>query len=983
MGQGGRIMHYPVHFHMARQVPTNTFVKDSSVWDSMTRWITIHASQGVVLQRNVGYLSIGHGFYLEDGTETDNKLYANLGVFARAAVKNAQNPRSVPGILGANRDTGVIRQPDHGDTPTPTEIYDVQDGVPYYADIDHPSVFWIMNGWNDFEYNQASGAGSCGVCYSLVPGANSTMSQGEHWTGYASAQSDFTQAGKTPLQRFVGNACSTAQSSFLTIGNTSRCDGIYSLKNKNSLPPYGLATTLPLLEPVNNPFAPQAVYPQPGNDPYYPIVDNSSGRQATICPDPKGDCSKATVEKCGYPQVAGCTVTVIDHFTTSFNWAEVNYSAMWLRPQWYLVSNSAMTDVQNGGLTFVSGGGYSYSDEIPGYWALAHQNVFVGTAQSGNDFANPAGPFNPDSLKTFSNPLSNPQYKAECNRTTDTKAHFGAYCMNMSDGVSFPLRAFSVNQRFFNIYDGPSYQASNAYLDINVSTLKGCLGNTGATCAELGWMYGGLVNGVLQDQNQGVTDPCYLPHAAIGWKQPNGFYYPPAFHSADLFFGNVDIRHFVVEPLFIPGSYTPNLNGYQTPRGMVPGIHQRYCSYADNMFTPAFTDIDRQTELSDDDGTLTGLVATGATQKTEQTISVNQDEFFTAPLASLDTRECSSDIKTFPSDPINLLNPGTVLTSPYDYLTTVIYPDCGDKCPADKTVDLDRTWSQVCEAQNCFGVPLYRRLLTPDDSGNALPFIRMAGQGIAQRSTLTADRGVYYMDTSASITMQSSFASGKPGGPFKTVFEGGHTYYLFNLYAKPTTKQTYQIWVNDPDGKFDATDANVWMTRVKQAELPGTLPDGTVQTWPSPYWTRSYDPSTHTLTVTMDMNGFSDFSTNYTAAANNRCAPSNFCTGGSACTCNTKVVPTSDPYYKECQYACSKWATKDVNCPEGGCYAVAIKMPPKFVADDTGLPKAPSSACNIKSGDRTGRQRSRRLIRRRPDSVHTTRSRSRSIAPKT
>jgi hypothetical protein len=64
LGQGGAIGHYPVHFHMVRQAPPNTYVKDSSMWDSMTRWITIHATQNVTLARNVGYKSIGHGFYL-------------------------------------------------------------------------------------------------------------------------------------------------------------------------------------------------------------------------------------------------------------------------------------------------------------------------------------------------------------------------------------------------------------------------------------------------------------------------------------------------------------------------------------------------------------------------------------------------------------------------------------------------------------------------------------------------------------------------------------------------------------------------------------------------------------------------------------------------------------------------------------------------------------------------------------------------------
>src|SRR5262249_47094235 len=86
LGQGGRIGRYPAHFHLARKTPADSFIKDSSVHDSMTRWITIHGTQGLTLARNVGYLSIGHGYYLEDGTETDNNFYSNIGIFARAAI---------------------------------------------------------------------------------------------------------------------------------------------------------------------------------------------------------------------------------------------------------------------------------------------------------------------------------------------------------------------------------------------------------------------------------------------------------------------------------------------------------------------------------------------------------------------------------------------------------------------------------------------------------------------------------------------------------------------------------------------------------------------------------------------------------------------------------------------------------------------------------------------------------------------------------
>ena len=91
-----------------------------------------------------------------------------------------------------------------------------------------------MNGWNDFEYNMAAGAGSCGICYWLPAGANSGPSRYEYWTGYASRQRglqdlpglrDFN-SGTSPLETFVGNSCSTAMFSFMEIGQlNSGCDG--------------------------------------------------------------------------------------------------------------------------------------------------------------------------------------------------------------------------------------------------------------------------------------------------------------------------------------------------------------------------------------------------------------------------------------------------------------------------------------------------------------------------------------------------------------------------------------------------------------------------------------------------------------------------------------------------------------------------------------------------------------------------------------
>src|SRR5262249_913713 len=53
MGQGGILGRYPVHFHIARQVPADTYVIDSSINESMTRWMVLHSTRGVTLARNV------------------------------------------------------------------------------------------------------------------------------------------------------------------------------------------------------------------------------------------------------------------------------------------------------------------------------------------------------------------------------------------------------------------------------------------------------------------------------------------------------------------------------------------------------------------------------------------------------------------------------------------------------------------------------------------------------------------------------------------------------------------------------------------------------------------------------------------------------------------------------------------------------------------------------------------------------------------
>jgi hypothetical protein len=842
MGQGGRIMHYPVHFHMARKTPPNTFVADCSVYESMTRWYTIHSSQGIMLARNVGYLSIGHGYYLEDGTETDNKFYSNIGILASAAVDNPSvNPRRVPGIFSQ---------------PYPT-FEQPQEMVPFHSDVDHPTVFWIMNAYNDFEYNMAVSAETCGACYWLVPGSISGMSRMQTWESYASEQAGADRAATTPLYKFEGNYCSTAMNSFNTIGNTTPCLGVVNLDpGSNS----------PQLKAVPNPLMIL------DEDNYYPKVDTGGGRFPTICPADGSDCSQAL--KCSSGQIQNCAVTVLDRYTTAFNWADTNFAAIWLRPQWYLLLNSAISNVQNGGITFVSGGGYSRSDVVQGRWALARKSVFIGNTQDPavNPFGSNAGPFNP------ATPL-------RCAPQVESNAPVGNFCLAAEEGISMPLTSFGVNQRLFSIYDGPAYQESNAYLNISKTYLTDCQPQpNGGTCSQSAWMYGQLISIPKDTSNQ-----CYLPNAAIAWKQPNGFYYPPAFHSSNLFFDSVDIRHFVIEPLFASTGH------YQTDPGAVAN---RYCTWNTGLFT-GFTDIDRQTELNDDDGSLTGLV---------NTVSVNQDPFFNAPI---ETPECASDVA-------QNVPPGTAKTSPYDYVTTVETPGFGYANPGAH-------WSLDCTNPNCYGVPLYREFSVAGETQSTA--IRMAGQSTAQRSTLTVNHGRYYLDTTVTAAEQSSVA------PNLNVFDPGQTYYTFLLYAKPSTEQTYDLYVGP--GFNPSTD--VFAAR---ADISGSPTQFAPDQWPAT-WSKQYDPNSGVLSVTMNMD-FDEFKTDYNASGQYLCQPQSFCSwqsGTNSCGC---ALPTSDGLFNECQSVCGKWAGKDVDCPQGGCFGFGVKLPTGFTTGPKpNLPPSP------------------------------------------
>jgi hypothetical protein len=82
LGKAGSLGKYSLLFHRVGDTMRGASVVGASIWDSGNRWLTIHGTNSLVVRDCVGYRSVGHGFFLEDGTEVENILDGNLAVQA-------------------------------------------------------------------------------------------------------------------------------------------------------------------------------------------------------------------------------------------------------------------------------------------------------------------------------------------------------------------------------------------------------------------------------------------------------------------------------------------------------------------------------------------------------------------------------------------------------------------------------------------------------------------------------------------------------------------------------------------------------------------------------------------------------------------------------------------------------------------------------------------------------------------------------------
>uniref|UniRef100_A0A8C1M7Q4 Cell migration inducing hyaluronidase 2 n=1 Tax=Cyprinus carpio TaxID=7962 RepID=A0A8C1M7Q4_CYPCA len=152
MGQQQKKGRYPVNFHRCGDVDQRggysdpTYLNSLSIHHSFSRCVGIHATNGLLVRDTVGYVTLGHCFFLEDGIEQRNIFFHNLGLLTRPGT-----------ILPTDRNdsmcTEITGRVHKGYVPLPAN------------ECKAVSTFWIAHPNNHLISNSAAGSQDAGIWY--------------------------------------------------------------------------------------------------------------------------------------------------------------------------------------------------------------------------------------------------------------------------------------------------------------------------------------------------------------------------------------------------------------------------------------------------------------------------------------------------------------------------------------------------------------------------------------------------------------------------------------------------------------------------------------------------------------------------------------------------------------------------------------------------------------------------------------------------
>jgi hypothetical protein len=176
MGQKSKLARYPFHWHVAGDV-TGQYIRNSSIWHTMNRCVTVHGTNMALVSGNVCFDHIGHGYFLEDGIEHGNTITNNLGILARTPVSGQQ-------ILASDL---------------------------------RPATFWITNPANTYTGNVAAGSMGVGFWIALPLHPNGLSATDAVWPR------------RTQFTEFSNNTAHSNRSTGMNIDDGPNPDGTTSV----------------------------------------------------------------------------------------------------------------------------------------------------------------------------------------------------------------------------------------------------------------------------------------------------------------------------------------------------------------------------------------------------------------------------------------------------------------------------------------------------------------------------------------------------------------------------------------------------------------------------------------------------------------------------------------------------------------------------------------------------------------------------------
>lgn len=136
MGRLSEMGGYPFHWHQLGNAD-GQYLRNSSIHHSFQRCVTVHDTNRVVVENNVCYDHLGHGYFLENGSEIENHFVHNLGLLGK------RPPLGRELLFSENQTTRILA-------------------------YDPPATFWIANPNNDFVDNAAAGSLGTGYWFALI-----------------------------------------------------------------------------------------------------------------------------------------------------------------------------------------------------------------------------------------------------------------------------------------------------------------------------------------------------------------------------------------------------------------------------------------------------------------------------------------------------------------------------------------------------------------------------------------------------------------------------------------------------------------------------------------------------------------------------------------------------------------------------------------------------------------------------------------------